>query len=103
MYESVEYHVYGNASSDPATDIYLYGLSFCGHCSEAKVFLSDIDASYRWVYLDELNPETRRAVLADLRRRSGQPVTYPVLEVNGDYHFGYNRENWSDLLRSVSQ
>jgi len=97
---------YVSSRGDPEQtkeSVCFYGLSFCQHCHEGRALLDELGVSYRMTYLDELEPEVRRPVLRKFREIYRKPVLYPVLEIDGEYTFGYSREVWSDLLRSVSQ
>lgn len=104
MFERIPYVAsHGDPEASAAHDIYLYGLSFCDHCSSGREFLEDLDIPFAMTYLDQLEPEVRRPVLKTFREMYGKPVVYPVLEIDGEFTFGYSREVWSDLLRSISQ
>jgi len=97
---------YEHSRGDPeraSSNIYLYGLSFCDHCTQGKALLEELGVPYSVTYLDTLPPEVRRPVLKRFREMYGKSVIYPVLEIDGEFVFGYNREEWSDLLRSNSQ
>ena len=104
MFERIPYVVSQGDSDTPAEhDIYLYGLSFCDHCATGKEFLEESGVPFSMTHLDQLEPEVRRPVLKTFREMYGKPVIYPVLEIDGEFTFGYSREVWSDLLRSISQ
>jgi glutaredoxin len=105
MFPTVDYHVSprSQAAPDETPDVFFYGLSFCGHCVEGKTLLQELGLEFRWTFIDLLEPDVRRPILKALRDRAGEPVNYPVLEVNGEFVFGYNRAVWSELLRSGSQ
>ena len=98
---------YTSSGDDPDAQeqipIYFYGLSFCDHCVEGRRLLEELGVPFRMTYLDQLEPDVRRPVMHELRTTYGQSVLYPVLEIDGEFTFGYSREKWSDLLRSFSQ
>lgn len=104
MFSTIPYETTraASASADPAR-IILYGLSFCDHCAQGRAFLEEIGVSFMHTHLDRLEPDVRRPVLAKLREIYGKPVIYPVLEIDGEFTFGFNEEVWSDLLKSESQ
>lgn len=91
-----------SASGEPARVI-LYGLSFCGHCAEGRELLEELGVEFSSTYLDRLDPDVRRPVLARFRAVYGKPVIYPVLEIDGEFTFGYDKEIWSGLLSALSQ
>lgn len=82
--------------------VYLYGLSFCDHCTSGKEMLEELGIPFAMTLLDQLDPAVRRPVLKSLRDRYGKQVVFPVLEIDGEFTFGFNRKIWSELLQSVS-
>ncbi|HKJ86072.1 MAG TPA: glutaredoxin [Spirochaetia bacterium] len=103
MFSTIPYEYSRGDPEQASSDIYLYGLSFCDHCAEARTLLEELDVPFSMTYLDTLEPDVRRPVLRKFREMYGKSVIYPVLEVDGEFTFGYSREKWSDLLRSISQ
>lgn len=103
MFTSVPY---ATSRGDPKTqtdaDVYLYGLSFCEHCREGQKLLEESGIRFSMTYLDQLEPDVRRPILRSFREIYGERVIYPVLEINGQFTFGYDRESWSNLLASIS-
>jgi glutaredoxin len=104
MFDTVRYASSGG-DSDSTTEsrVYLYGLSFCEHCTQGRALLEELGIDFSMTYLDKLEPGVRRPILKHFRDLYGKPVVYPVLEIDGEFTFGYNREVWSDLLRPISQ
>lgn len=98
---------YTSSRADPeairAPRVYLYGLSFCDHCAHGQRLLEETGVDFSMTHLDTLEPGIRRPVLKRFRELYGKPVVYPVLEIDGEFTFGYNRELWSDLLHPISQ
>lgn len=102
MFASIPYTSADGEPADPEqADAILYALSFCTHCAEAKTFLEELDVSFAMTQLDTLDPDLRRPALQALRRIYGDRVIYPVLEIDGEMTFGYDRDIWRDRLRSV--
>jgi len=104
MFSTIPYQTSRSAdeSGEPAR-IIVYGLSFCDHCAQGRAFLEDLGVDFSHTHLDRLEPEVRRPVLARFREIYGKPVIYPVLEIDGEFTFGFNEEVWSDLLKNTSQ
>jgi len=48
--------------------------------------------------LDRLPAERRHEIQADFERAYGAKPIYPVLEIDGELYFGFNREVWRRLL-----
>ena len=104
MFTSIQYaSSRGDPEQETSAHVYFYGLSFCDHCQEGRKLLEESGIPFSMTYLDQLEPEIRRPVLKSFRDIYGKSVLYPVLEIEGEYTFGYDREVWSDLLRSISQ
>ena len=72
--------------------ITVYGAHWCGPCKMVKKFLDDKKIAYDYVDID-VNPEA-------------MPDGYksiPVLEVDGEYFVGYNREKLASLVNQDLQ
>ena len=103
MFSDIPYVTSSGEPADASAEVYFYGLSFCDHCTAGKQLLEEMNVPFAMVYLDQLEPAQRRPVLRAFRETYGKQVIYPVLEVNGNYTFGFNREVWSEILQPVSQ
>ena len=104
MFSTIPYERPRTASpADDEARIFLYGLSFCDHCAQARAFLEELGVDFSYTQIDRLEPEVRRPVLARFRQIYGKPVIYPVLEIDGEFTFGFSEEIWSGLLHDESQ
>lgn len=102
MFDTIAYTSRGPAVASGNTNrVFFYGLSFCDHCVEGIAFLDELDIPYAMTYIDKLDPEVRRPVLSAFRRIHGEPVVYPILEVDGELTIGFNREVWKEKLEAV--
>jgi glutaredoxin len=70
----------------------------CEPCREAKEFLARHDIAYRSVTVDWQLPEQRIAVKKRLEQAYGDRPIYPVLELDGQLHFGFDAGRWAALL-----
>ncbi|MFW5688681.1 MAG: glutaredoxin family protein, partial [Spirochaetota bacterium] len=89
MYSSIPYTYPEGAPDDRPVDVYFYGLSFCDHCAEGRSLLEKLGVPFAMTYLDQLDPGVRRPVLQAFRKLHGERVLFPVLEVDGEFTFGY--------------
>lgn len=96
MYSDLSYVELPGARRVPGA--YVYGLSFCSHCAEARAFLTEEGISVHAMLLDRLPAERRHEIQADFERAYGAKPIYPVLEIDGELYFGFNREVWRRLL-----
>lgn len=104
MFSTIPYATSRPASTSADTArIILYGLSFCDHCAQGRAFLEELGVDFSFTHIDRLDPEVRRPVLARFRELYGKPVVYPVLEIDGEFTFGFNEEVWAELLQHRSQ
>lgn len=62
-------------------DIVLYALSTCGWCKRVKRLLDAEDVAYRFVFMDNLEPEIK-AELKNHLRKHNPSCSYPTLIVN---------------------
>jgi glutaredoxin len=100
MFETIPYEAKNIEVDDQhvAHEIYLYGLSYCGHCQEGQAFLEELGVPFKMALIDTLEADVRRPALKRFRDIYGKHVPYPVLEVDGEYLFGFDREAWEQHL-----
>lgn len=98
MFETIPYTRH-NADQHDERRVYLYGLSYCEHCENGRQLLNELVLPFESTHLDTLAPDVRRPVLKAFRDEYGEHVPYPVLEINDEYIFGFNREVWLEKLR----
>ncbi len=103
MFETLPYAKSKQVPDRPEVPpIYLYGLASCEHCKEGRDLLEEQRIPFEMVYLDTLDAEVRRPVLQEFRQRYGERVPYPVLEIDGEFIFGFDREQWLERLGSLA-
>lgn len=76
----------------------LYGLLQCEPCREAKEYLAGRGIAYRSITVDWQLPENRVALKKRFEAAYGRRPIYPVLEIDGDLHFGFDPAAWDDLI-----
>lgn len=96
MYEDVRYKKLEGARR--VDEAYVYGLSYCDHCKEAVQFLATEGFALRYVYLDRIRGEIRKRVTTELEELRGEKLIYPILELNGEFYFGFDPDTWRRLL-----
>ncbi len=102
MFQTLPYARSRKAADRPKVPpMYLYGLTTCSHCLTARRFLEEYELPFQMVYLDTLEPEIRRPVMHALREAYGRRVLYPVLEVDGEFVFGFDHDEWTELIESL--
>jgi glutaredoxin len=88
---------------DPGHDIAVYGLTRCEPCKQAREFLSAKGWRYKYVHLERQPQETRQEIKKDFSRAHGRRPVFPVLEIDGEYHFGFNPDAWEQWIAGESQ
>lgn len=69
----------------------LYALSTCSHCKSTKRFLSESDAEYDYIEVDNLKGEERKAILADIKALNPR-CSFPTLKINDIVIVGYKEK-----------
>ncbi|AFG36469.1 glutaredoxin family protein [Spirochaeta africana] len=80
-------------------DLIVYALSTCAFCRKAMDFLSEHGFGYSYVYLDELELETKRSLKADLKARFKKLPVFPILVIDDDEALsGFVEARWKEAL-----
>jgi len=61
----------------------LYALSTCIWCKRTRQFLDENHVIYDYVYVDVLNPETKKQVMAEVRRWN-KHESFPTVVIDGE-------------------
>lgn len=101
MFETIPYEAKNSDSDAPGKtqNVYLYGLSYCGHCKEGQALLEEMGIPFKMTLIDTLDADIRRPALKRFRDMYGKHVPYPVLEVDGEYLFGFDPDAWKEHLK----
>lgn len=85
-------------------ELTVYSLSTCAFCKRAMQFLRENSVAFRFVYLDQLDFDLKRAVKAELKERYGDIRVYPILTVDDDSALtGFVQEKWAEAAGLPSQ
>ncbi len=63
--------------------VVLFALSTCGWCKKTRALIEDLDADYKYVYVDLLKGEEREEVVEMVKKWNPQ-LSFPTLVVNDD-------------------
>ena len=72
-------------------DIMIYALSTCGWCQKTKTLLNELGIAYDYIDVDELDPDEKEQVMAEVRRYN-PGESFPTCVVNGKGIAGYSPE-----------
>ncbi|MBD3206404.1 hypothetical protein GF319_08680 [Candidatus Bathyarchaeota archaeon] len=82
-------------------DVALYSLSYCHACDKAKNYLKEKDIEFRYLDIDQANPEDRSEAAGlfgmDIPE-GGKSIAFPIIVVNNEKIIGFNPEKISDKL-----
>jgi len=87
---------------DPGRQIVVYGLTQCEPCKEARSYLESRGWAYRYVHLERQPRELRQEIKKGFAAAQGRRPVFPVLEVDGEVHFGFNPDAWEQWIRPAS-
>ncbi len=78
----------------------VFSLSTCGFCKRALSFLDKHGFSYRFIHLDQIEPERKRQVKDVLRTRFNISPIFPVLVVDDKRALtGFTEMQWRKELQ----
>ncbi len=75
----------------------LYALSTCSHCKSTKRLLSECDVEYKYIEVDDLEGEERKAILADIRELNPR-CSFPTVKINETVIVGYKEKQIKEAL-----
>jgi glutaredoxin-like protein NrdH len=97
MIESLEYVHEEGVKRDHS--VVVYALSTCGFCQRALGFLKNNGVDFRYVYVDNLPGEVKKAVKRELRERYRIKELFPTLIVDEAKALtGFDRQEWERQL-----
>lgn len=64
-------------------DIYVYALSTCIHCKNAKKFLDKNNLEYDFVNVDKLDGEEKQKTVEEVKKYNPK-VSFPTIVVDGE-------------------
>ena len=68
--------------------VFLYALSTCGHCSNAKKLLDEKEVEYEYVYVDLLTKDEMGKILDEVRKVNPQ-TSFPTILIGDKVIVGY--------------
>ena len=68
--------------------VFLYALSTCGHCRNAKKLLDEKEVEYEYVYVDLLTKDEMGKILDEVRKVNPQ-TSFPTILIGDKVIVGY--------------
>ncbi|MCK5100472.1 MAG: glutaredoxin family protein [Desulfobacteraceae bacterium] len=77
--------------------ILIYTLSTCSHCKSTKKLLSECNAEYNNITVDDLEGEERKKTLKDLKKLNPR-CSFPTTKINDIIIIGYKEKQIKEAL-----
>ncbi|TVR92743.1 MAG: glutaredoxin family protein [Spirochaetaceae bacterium] len=85
--------------TDTGKEILVLALSTCAFCKRAMSFLRNQGLAYKYVFLDQIDPDLKRKVKDELRSRYESLPIFPVLVYNREKALsGFTEKEWRTVL-----
>ena len=95
--DSVSYQSVSGSKTSPALRI--FALSTCAFCERSLAWLKEMDYKHDFIFVDNLDPEVKRQLKAELKEQFGPIQVFPVLVINGDRMVsGFTEDKWREAL-----
>jgi glutaredoxin-like protein NrdH len=76
-------------------DLALYALSTCGFCKQAMAFLKEKSIRFKYVFVDELEPQIKFSLKGELEKKYKLHVSYPFLTLDDEKSIvGFFKSDW---------
>mgnify|MGYP002725928269 CR=1 FL=1 len=75
----------------------LYALSTCSHCKSTKRLLSECNVEYKYIEVDDLEGEERKAILKDIKLLNPR-CSFPTIKINDNVIVGYREKQIKEAL-----
>ncbi|HON77828.1 MAG TPA: glutaredoxin [Spirochaetota bacterium] len=77
------------------TDVTVYALSTCGFCKRALKFLREHNIKFRYIYVDDLEPDEKQSLKESLAKEYNSRVGFPFLVIdNSRCLVGFTQHEW---------
>lgn len=90
---------FGGGTSE-TQKVTLFTLSTCMWCKKTKKWLEDREVKYRYIDVDQINPETKAEIIKCLRMNHQGRISYPFLIVDGEVVVGYDPNKFEKLIKT---
>ena len=77
--------------------ILIYTLSTCSHCKATKTLLSECNAAYNNIIVDELQGEERKETIENLKKLNPR-CSFPTTKINDIVIVGYKEKQIKEAL-----
>jgi glutaredoxin len=75
------------------------GLSTCGFCKRGIAFLNENGFEYEYIYVDKIDPKTKKAIVEEFRDKFDTRLHYPTIIIDDEhYEMGFVRPAWEKRL-----
>ncbi len=97
MFDYIEFETREGEKNEK--EITLLGLTTCSFCRKGKDFLDQQGFSYRYLFLDKLDPDVKKQMKAEFTDTFNKRLSYPTLIIDGkEILTGFIRIAWEKEL-----
>jgi glutaredoxin-like protein NrdH len=75
----------------------LYALSTCSHCKSTRKLLSECNIEFKYIEVDDLEGDERRAIIADIKKLNPR-CSFPTIKINDTIIIGYKENKIREAL-----
>jgi glutaredoxin len=80
-------------------DVTVYALSTCGFCKRGLQFLRDNKIAFKFVYVDQLEYDTKQKVKDELQAKYDARVVFPYMVLDEkEVVTGFVEEKWREVF-----
>ncbi len=101
LIDTVDYHVISAEADEQnaGRQLTLYALSTCAFCEKAQDYLKKAKLSFSYIFLDDMELETKKALKVELKASFGNIPVFPLLVLNGTKSVsGFSEEKYQAFL-----
>ena len=84
-------------NSSEKTNVKIFSLSTCSHCSSTKQLLSECTVKYEFVDVDLLEGDERKAILEDVRKFNPK-CSFPTIIIGEKVIVGFKEQEIKEAL-----
>lgn len=97
--ESMQYITVEGQAQPNSHHLRIYALSTCAFCEKALQFLKTQGLYHEYMMVDNLDPETKRELKAELKAKFGNIPVFPLLVIDHETAIsGFTEDKWREAI-----
>ncbi len=82
-----------------SVDVMAFTLSTCQWCKKCKRYLKDKNVKYRYIDVDQIDPQEKMKILNFLKENYQERISYPFLICDDKFIVGYDPNKYDEIFR----